>query len=153
MSYRILRLPEVIRRTGLPRSTIYKRIAMGTFVKQISLGGRAVGWLEYDVDEWIRIQIERSRGAANEQATGGSQPAMTPVDLSSAQGRRSAVDAYIAAVFDKTGKKITRADIWRAVGYKTKTEFDRWQRMDRKHSNATAAANFARFLRQKPHIG
>jgi len=39
--YRIMRLPEVKTITGLSRSTIYFRIAAGTFPKQVSLGGRA----------------------------------------------------------------------------------------------------------------
>ena len=59
--YTILRLPEVISRTGLSRSSIYLRIANNTFPKSISLGGRAVGWLEQDVDKWIIEKIEISR--------------------------------------------------------------------------------------------
>jgi len=40
----ILRLPAVKTSTGLSRSTIYLRIAQGTFTKPVNLGGRAVGW-------------------------------------------------------------------------------------------------------------
>tara|TARA_B110000908_G_C10212223_1_gene430831 strand:+ start:64 stop:264 length:201 start_codon:yes stop_codon:yes gene_type:complete len=61
MTYTILRLPEVTSRTGLSRSSIYLRIANNEFPKPISLGGRAVGWLEQDVDEWIVEKIEISR--------------------------------------------------------------------------------------------
>ncbi len=50
---RILRLPSVQVRTGLSRSTIYLRIAEGSFPKQISLGARAIGWIESDIDDWI----------------------------------------------------------------------------------------------------
>lgn len=46
MMHTILRLPAIKMRTGLSRSTIYLRIAQSTFSKPISLGGRAVGWLE-----------------------------------------------------------------------------------------------------------
>ncbi len=46
MLHTILRLPTVKTRTGLSRSTIYLRIAQGTFPKPVNLGGRAVGWLE-----------------------------------------------------------------------------------------------------------
>ncbi|WP_376697239.1 helix-turn-helix transcriptional regulator [Wenzhouxiangella sp. EGI_FJ10305] len=60
----ILRLPHVKARTGLSRSTIYLRIAEGTFPKPISLGGRAVGWIESEVDDWLEQQIEASRQAA-----------------------------------------------------------------------------------------
>ncbi|MDE0358959.1 MAG: AlpA family transcriptional regulator [Gammaproteobacteria bacterium] len=59
---RILRLPEVQRRTGLSRSTIYVRLDQGRFPKPVSLGARAVGWIESEVDEWIRERIAESRG-------------------------------------------------------------------------------------------
>ncbi len=60
---RILRLPAVRRRTGLSRSSIYLRISQGRFPKQISLGERAVGWVESEVNEWLNRQIEASRKA------------------------------------------------------------------------------------------
>ena len=59
----ILRLPEVKRSTGLSRSTIYLRISQGTFPKPVGLGGRAVGWLEAEIQEWIERQVETSRKA------------------------------------------------------------------------------------------
>ncbi|MYA11702.1 MAG: AlpA family transcriptional regulator [Gemmatimonadetes bacterium] len=62
MRVRILRLPEVQRRTGLSRSTIYVRLDRGLFPKPVSLGARAVGWIESEVDEWIRERIAESRG-------------------------------------------------------------------------------------------
>jgi prophage regulatory protein len=43
---RILRLPEVKSRVGLCRASIYNHMAQGSFPKPISLGLRAVGWLE-----------------------------------------------------------------------------------------------------------
>ncbi|MDB4494360.1 AlpA family transcriptional regulator [Pseudomonadales bacterium] len=60
MAKRILRLKEVKTRTGLARSTIYLRIAQGSFPKSIALGERAVGWLESDLDEWINERIRQS---------------------------------------------------------------------------------------------
>ena len=57
---RILRLPEVLARTGLSRSTIYVRVDQGLFPKPVSLGARAVGWIE-SVDEWIQERIAESR--------------------------------------------------------------------------------------------
>lgn len=61
MTYTILRLPVVIERTGLSRSTIYLRVANKEFPSPISLGGRSVGWIEEDIDEWIVTKIEESR--------------------------------------------------------------------------------------------
>ncbi len=58
---RFLRLPEVMARTGLSRSTIYVRLAAGCFPQPVSLGGRAVGWIEAEVDEWVRERIAESR--------------------------------------------------------------------------------------------
>jgi len=66
MTTAILRLPTVQARTGLSRSTIYLRISEGSFPKPISLGGRAVGWIEAEVNGWLNQQIEHSRQAARE---------------------------------------------------------------------------------------
>jgi prophage regulatory protein len=57
----ILRLKQVKARTGLARSTLYERIKAGGFPRQVSLGARAVGWLESDIEAWITAQVERSR--------------------------------------------------------------------------------------------
>lgn len=61
MSHTILRLPDVIHQTGLSRSSIYLRIANHEFPQSISLGGRSVGWLQQDIDEWVLEKIEASR--------------------------------------------------------------------------------------------
>ena len=61
---RVLRLPRVQARTGLARSTIYVRVADGSFPPPIRLGARAVGWIESEVDAWIREQIAASRSSA-----------------------------------------------------------------------------------------
>jgi len=53
-----LRLPQVINRTGLKRSSIYAAMQAGTFPAQIPLGERAVGWKESDVDNWINDRIK-----------------------------------------------------------------------------------------------
>jgi len=53
MTTAILRLPTVKARTGLSRSTIYLRISEGHFPTPIPLGGRAVGWIETEIDDWL----------------------------------------------------------------------------------------------------
>lgn len=68
----ILRLPEVKRTTGLSRSTIYLRVAQGTFPKPVCLGGRAVGWLEAEVQQWLQRRIEASRNDSCVGATLGA---------------------------------------------------------------------------------
>ena len=59
----ILRLPVVKARTGLSRSTIYLRVAEGSFPPPVSLGARAVGWIEAEVSDWLARRIEVSRKA------------------------------------------------------------------------------------------
>ncbi len=50
---RLIRLPEVMSRVGLGRSTIYRWMSEGRFPKPVQLGGHAVAWSEDDLDEWI----------------------------------------------------------------------------------------------------
>lgn len=59
MTLTILRLPTVKARTGLSRSSIYRKIAEGQFPRPVPLGARAVGWLEAEVGQWIEQQIRR----------------------------------------------------------------------------------------------
>jgi prophage regulatory protein len=61
MTHTILRLSDVKRSTGLSRSAIYLRITQVTFPEPVSLGGRAVGWLEAEIQEWLQRRIEASR--------------------------------------------------------------------------------------------
>jgi prophage regulatory protein len=61
MSYTILRLPAVKARIGLSRSTIYSRKSEGNFPAPISLGGRAIGWVEAEIDDWLAERIAASR--------------------------------------------------------------------------------------------
>ena len=61
---RILRRPDVTKKTGLERSAIYARVAAGTFPKQIKLGPKAIGWLEFEVDAWIDQQVAHRDGQA-----------------------------------------------------------------------------------------
>lgn len=64
MTHTILRLPAVKASTGLSRSTIYLRISEGVFPKPVSLGGRAVGWLEEEVQSWLAQRIAASHKSA-----------------------------------------------------------------------------------------
>ncbi len=62
MIHKIVRLPEVKDSTGLSRSSIYLRMSKGEFPKSMSLGGRAVGWLESDIQSWLEQKHKESRG-------------------------------------------------------------------------------------------
>ena len=61
MPHTMLRFPTVKARTGLSRSTIYLRISRGTFPASVSLGGRAVGWIEAEVQAWLTARIAQRR--------------------------------------------------------------------------------------------
>jgi prophage regulatory protein len=50
---RIIRLKTVLARTGLSRSTIYRKIAEGTFPAQLKISTHGTGWHESDLNRWI----------------------------------------------------------------------------------------------------
>lgn len=50
---RIIRMNTVLGRTGLSRSTIYRKIAEGTFPAQLKISTHGAGWRESDIDRWI----------------------------------------------------------------------------------------------------
>ncbi len=57
--HRILRRRQVEERTGLSRSTIYARMSENAFPRPVNLGGgKAVGWIEAEIDAWIKERIE-----------------------------------------------------------------------------------------------
>ena len=69
----ILRRKQVEVRTGLSRSSIYARLRQNpkrpgdydpTFPKPISVGAKAVGWIEAEINEWLAAQVEKSRRKA-----------------------------------------------------------------------------------------
>ena len=54
---RFIRLKEVMHVTGLGRSSIYNYMAEGRFPKTVSLGGRAVAWVESDIELWMAEKV------------------------------------------------------------------------------------------------
>ncbi len=54
---RFLRLDTVLARTGLSRSTLYRKVDAGTFPKQVRIAQRCVGWRESAVTDWMRNPI------------------------------------------------------------------------------------------------
>lgn len=59
----ILRLNQVRQRTGLGRSTVYDKVKAGDFPPPVSLGERAVGWVEAEVTAWIADRVKRRTAA------------------------------------------------------------------------------------------
>ena len=50
---RIIRLKTVLTRTGLSRSTLYRKIAEGSFPRQVPISVHGTGWHKSTVDRWI----------------------------------------------------------------------------------------------------
>lgn len=57
MATRILRRPAVSENSGYARSTLYLKISQGLWTRQVSLGPRAVGWPEEEVDALNKARI------------------------------------------------------------------------------------------------
>jgi len=66
MYQKIIRLPAVKEITGLSRSSIYLRMSNCEFPQSISLGSRAIGWLDADIEQWLDERISASKAANHE---------------------------------------------------------------------------------------
>ena len=65
---RLIRLPEVLSRTGFGRTSIYRKMEDGSFPRSVKLDGppkdpeafdsRAIAWIEDEVEQWIDSRIE-----------------------------------------------------------------------------------------------
>lgn len=98
--------------------------------------------------EWEAEAQRRLAALAGESETESQRLDSRLLVSTSKTDRRAAVDSFIAKAAE-AGYKITRKDIWTVAGYKNSTDFERFQRADRR-TTETAAANFARVLRMKP---
>lgn len=54
---RFLRLKEVMELTALSRSSVYKFMNDDKFPKSVSLGDRAVAWVESEVHDWMNERL------------------------------------------------------------------------------------------------
>lgn len=59
----LIRLRQVMARTGMSRSTMYAYIKEGRFPPPIAISDRCVAWVEADIDRWIGDRIASSRRA------------------------------------------------------------------------------------------
>ncbi len=62
MTNRILRLRTVLDRTGLSRSTLYRKINEGTFPRQLRISVNGAGWREAEVDRWVADPVAYRAG-------------------------------------------------------------------------------------------
>jgi len=61
---RLLRLPEVMERTGYGKSKIYALVRAEEFPQPIKLGKRSSAWIEDEVAAWVTARIRAARGVA-----------------------------------------------------------------------------------------
>ena len=54
---RFLRIRAVLDRTGLSRSTLYRKMQEGSFPKQIAISKRCARWRESAVNRWMANPI------------------------------------------------------------------------------------------------
>ena len=58
---RILSIDQVEAKVGLGRATIYRLIAQGLFPKQLGLSSKRVGWIESEVEAWLRARANERK--------------------------------------------------------------------------------------------
>ncbi|EKS7812709.1 MULTISPECIES: helix-turn-helix transcriptional regulator [Enterobacterales] len=61
---RLIRLPEVLEKTGFCKAWIYRLIGESRFPAPVKIGDRAIAFVESEVDEWIDNMIYSSRNKA-----------------------------------------------------------------------------------------
>jgi prophage regulatory protein len=102
----ILRLKQILARTGLSRSFIYQKMAEGLFPESVRLGARTVGWIESEIEAWIAAQVEKSRKGstvATKNATAVEAPEAVGSAISGAH------DLDIASSIPRPRSSIPRA--------------------------------------------
>ncbi|RWB74594.1 MAG: AlpA family phage regulatory protein [Mesorhizobium sp.] len=68
---RIIRLRTVLARTGLSRSTMYRKIAEGTFPAQIKISVNGAGWRESDINQWVTDPVRWHTRPGRKNSAGG----------------------------------------------------------------------------------
>lgn len=64
---KFLKLKEVMEMTAMSRSNVYKMMSEGRFPQSVSLGARAVAWVESEVQDWILERIAQRDGGVETQ--------------------------------------------------------------------------------------
>lgn len=76
---KFLRLKEVMTLTALSRSSIYKFMVEERFPQTLSLGDRAVAWLESEIEEWMEDKLlQRAQEGNGEVLPPKPWPKKTP---------------------------------------------------------------------------
>lgn len=62
---KMLRLKDVIEKTGLSRSSVYRYISEDRFPKPVHLGERTVAWVEREIEDWLMMRLNERDGGSN----------------------------------------------------------------------------------------
>lgn len=63
---KLLRLKEVLARTGLSRTTVYRKLTAKTFPAPVALGANAIAWRSNEIDAWIAALSPKSPSSSGE---------------------------------------------------------------------------------------
>lgn len=66
MKQTLIKLPEVMRRTGCGKAWIYRLIQQKRFPTSVKIGSRSIAFIESEIDEWINARIaerDQAKGA------------------------------------------------------------------------------------------
>ena len=72
MEARMLRVPEAMARTGLSRTTLWRRVRAGTFPPPTELGKNSIGWPESEIDAWLANRPHRTYSAETAPEAGAA---------------------------------------------------------------------------------
>jgi prophage regulatory protein len=53
----LIRLPQVLQRTGLSRATLYRLAKTGDFPRPVKIGLRASAWRSREINEWVATRV------------------------------------------------------------------------------------------------
>ncbi|KGE00244.1 MULTISPECIES: AlpA family phage regulatory protein [Rhizobium/Agrobacterium group] len=65
---RIIRMNTVLSRTGLSKTTSYRKIADGTFPAQLKISVNGAGWHESDINRWVENPVAWRAANNNERS-------------------------------------------------------------------------------------
>jgi hypothetical protein len=96
----------------------------------------------------LRLMEDSSAGQPAVDIFKPATPGRSTATNEVARRRRALVDAYIEHESRRTGTRTTRTAIWKSCGYKSRTEFERWERNDPR-ATKTAQQRFTTLLEKK----
>ncbi|EGI4262278.1 AlpA family transcriptional regulator [Escherichia coli] len=73
MKKSLIRLSEVLKRTGYSKAWVYALMSRGQFPQSVKIGARAIAFIESEIDDWIDQRIAESRSNKEQKQTGYKQ--------------------------------------------------------------------------------